>query len=476
MNITKIMIKNLFGISEYEADGKSVELGGENGAGKTSVIDAIRYALTNKSDRDYIVKNGATEGEILIETDSGLRIDRKKRNNMADYKSVKRNGTEVASPESFLKDIFTELQLSPVEFMNMDKKQQNRILLDLIEFDWDLQWIREKFGELPPDIDYGQNILTVLNDIQAENGPYYMNRREIDRNIRNKQAFVEDIGQTLPSGYTSDKWENADLGAKYRAIETIRKENETIEKAKALVENKNNKVRKFEADREISIAALDREVNARSNQIANDILKLNEQIKALGVEKDTLSDKKSDKLEIIEQKYKADIATYEAECREYEEYAVREPKDITELQEEATTIENMKSYVNEYKRMTVLQNEIAELQADSVTLTEKIERARNLPGEILQTATIPITNLTIKDGVPLIKGLPVSNLSDGEKLDLCIDIAIQNPKGLQIILIDGVEKLSTKLKNQLYAKCKAKGLQFISTRTDDSEELTVIEL
>lgn len=35
MKITKIKIKSLFGISEYEADGKNVELAGKNGTGKT---------------------------------------------------------------------------------------------------------------------------------------------------------------------------------------------------------------------------------------------------------------------------------------------------------------------------------------------------------------------------------------------------------------------------------------------------------
>lgn len=54
MKITKIKVKNLFGIAEYEADGASVELSGKNGAGKTSVIDAIRYALTNKSDESTL--------------------------------------------------------------------------------------------------------------------------------------------------------------------------------------------------------------------------------------------------------------------------------------------------------------------------------------------------------------------------------------------------------------------------------------
>lgn len=56
MKTTKIKIKNLFGISETELDGQSVEITGTNGAGKTSVIDAIRYALTNRSDRSFVLK------------------------------------------------------------------------------------------------------------------------------------------------------------------------------------------------------------------------------------------------------------------------------------------------------------------------------------------------------------------------------------------------------------------------------------
>lgn len=61
MRTTKIKIRNLFGITETELDGRSVELTGANGVGKTSVIDALRYALTNKSDRDIIVRQGEKE-------------------------------------------------------------------------------------------------------------------------------------------------------------------------------------------------------------------------------------------------------------------------------------------------------------------------------------------------------------------------------------------------------------------------------
>ena len=476
MNITKIKIKNLFGISEYEADGSSVELAGKNGAGKTSVIDAIRYALTNKSDRKYIVRRGETEGEILIETDNGLRINRKARTTQADYKSVKKDGREVGSPESFLRDIFTPLQLNPVEFISLPEKQQNAIILDMIEYPWDMQKIKEWFGEIPSWVNYDQNILAVLNDIQSENGEYFQNRQDINREMRNKRAFIEEIAQAIPAGYEVEKWEKASAGPVYQKIERIRKENEEIQKAKSLLELRDNKVRKFEADREIAKTSLAREIGARRTQIENEITRMEDQIRNLKAEKDSLAEKMADKTAVIEEQYKAAVAKYDAEVEAYAEYRDKEPQSTKELEEEAAMIENMKAHVNEYRRMQGLQSDVEILKEESELLTERIEKARSLPGEILETAKIPIAGLTIKDGVPLINGLPVSNLSDGEKLDLCIDVAIQKPNGLQIILIDGVEKLSTSVRETLYKKCKDKGLQFIATRTTDDEDLTVITL
>ncbi|MGN0246818.1 MAG: hypothetical protein ACI4DK_12765 [Lachnospiraceae bacterium] len=476
MNVTKIKIKNLFGIKEYEADGSSLELSGKNGVGKSSVIDAIRYALTNKSNREYIVRKGENEGEIIVETDTGLTIDRKVRMGMTDYKSVKQNGQEVRSPEAFLRDIFTSLQLNPVEFMNMDAKQQNAQILDMIEYPWNMDTIREWFGEIPSWVNYEQNILCVLNDIQAENGVYFQNRQDINRDIRNKRAFIEEISASIPDGYQVEKWEKADVGKIYKEIERQQKENQEIQKAKQVIENKDNKVRKFDADRQIDISILETEISNREGQIDKDIIRLQEQIKALQVEKDGLAAKKEDKLEVINKTYKANVAEFEAECKEYEKYAGAELKDTSDLSKQAEEIEQMKSHINEYRRMQRLQEEVADLQAESQRLTDKIEKARTLPGEILENCTIPIEGLTVQNGIPLINGLPISNLSDGQKLDLCVDVAIQKPNGLQIILIDGVEKLATDMREKLYQKCKDKGLQFIATRTTDDPDLTVVEL
>lgn len=476
MKTTKIKIKNLFGITETELDGKSIEITGDNGTGKTSVIDAIRYGLTNQSDRDYVIRKGESEGEIIIETDTGLYIDRKKRSNKADYKSVKENGRDVAGPESMLKTLFTPLQLDPVAFIGMSKQEQNRIILDLIEFDWDLNWIKEQFGEIPAGVDYDQNILQVLHDIQAENGAYFQNRQDINRDVRNKRAIIEEIAADIPAKYDADRWEQYDLGAAYRKLEQIREENSRIERARLFQDSYNNKLRGLDAEREISISAEKKTILAEKEMLVTTLARLKAEIESTEDKLQSLDGRLSDKLEVVESRYNEKKAGLDSDMREAKEYGEKEPTDVTALADEVGTAEAMKKHLNEYRRMRRLEEDVDLLKAESEDLTQKIELARSLPGQILETATLPVEGLSVEGGIPLINGLPVSNLSEGEKLNLCVDVALSKPNNLQIILIDGAEKLSDQNRKKLYEKCKDKGLQFIATRTTNDNELEVAYL
>ena len=76
----------------------------------------------------------------------------------------------------------------------------------------------------------------------------------------------------------------------------------------------------------------------------------------------------------------------------------------------------------------------------------------------------------------LVNGLTISNLSEGEKLMLCVDVTLSNNNSLKLILIDGVEKLSEANRNELYKICKQKSLQVIASRTTDESTLNIIEL
>lgn len=476
MKTTRIHIKNLFGISETELDGRSIEVTGSNGVGKTSIIDSIKYALTNDSSRDYVIKNGENEGEIFIETDTGLTIDRKKRVNQADYKNIRQDGKPVQSPEAFVRELFTPLQIDPIKFTQMSRQEQNRIILDLIEFNWDLNWIKEKFGEIPQGVDYQQNILQVLNDIQSEKGVYFQTRQDINREIRNKTAFISDIAKDIPQGFQAEKWEAYDLSEAYTKITKAQEYNSRIERAKLFKDSYDNKVRGYQAEMEIAVSNLKSAIAAEREQLTSEIERKKAEIKAAEDKLNSLSDKIADKTKIFESEYREKVAKLDSDIKVADEYTGKQLVDISAMQAEVKRAEEMKKHLNEYKRMKSMQNELETLEEHSKALTSKIELARELPGEILKTATIPVKGLTVKDGIPLINGLPVSNLSEGEQLQLCVDVALSKPNSLQIILIDGAEKLSEKNRLALYEKCKEKGLQFIATRTTDSDDLEVTYL
>lgn len=478
MKISKLKIKNTYGISQFELGGESVELTGSNGTGKSSVIDAIRLALTNNSKRKYIVKKGENEASVYVELDDGTTINRKKRTDKSDYKSIKdENGNEISSPETFLKDIFTPLQLEPVEFLEMSEQEQNRILLNLIKFDRDKrEFITEKFGENIDWVNYNDSILEILNQIQSKDGVYYQNREEINRNARNGQAIVNDIAKDIPENYDAEKWRNYTLSDKYEELNNLKDFNNKIDRSIDYKTNYDNTVKGFKGELDSKLAEIKNIKETKRKGLEDSILKLKNQIALYEKDLENLDNEFLVDENNAQAKYDQEIAKLSENIKIANEWASKEKKDTQTLENELKVAEEMKSHLNEYDRMKNMQENVKKLNEQSEELTKKIELARNLPGEILKEIDIPVKNMTVENGVPLVNGLTISNLSEGEKLMLCVDITLSNNNSLKLILIDGVEKLSEANRNELYKICKQKGLQVIASRTTDESTLNIIEL
>lgn len=481
MKVTKIKIKNLFGISEIELDGKSAELKGTNGTGKTSILDAIRLALMNEKNRGIVIRNGESEGEILLETDSSLSIHRKIRSEQADYKMIKEDNKVVNSPESYLKELFTPFQLNPIKFIEMNPQEQNKALLSLIEFEWDKNYIEEQFGELPVGVNYDQHILQVLDDIQSEKGYYYQARQDLNREIKIKEGNNTELIQEIPENYNSEFWRSYDFNIKYAELNKFKEENSRIERAKTFAEAYNDKIKNAELTRDNQIKMENEFIDSERNSLNDQINKYNSQILLLEEKLTNVDSGLNDKVAKINAEFEANKAKIDLDNAKAVEWLNKEIVDVTELESEVNQATEAIRHLNTYDRFKEQVATIEKLTAQSEGFTEKIGIARNLPAEILKTATIPVENLTVVNGQAMIdkgtKGvLPIGNLSDGEKLDLCVDVTLSNSQGLKIILIDGVERLSETNKNKLYAKCKIAGLQFLATQTTDSDEMEVVYL
>lgn len=527
MKISKLRISELFGITEIELGDKDYEIIGNNKLGKTCVLEAIRFAWTNKSNKKLILRKGAEKGSVFLETTTDLSIRRIKRLGQTSIDTVKDGKTPIAKKESFLKELFSEIQLNPIAFIAMPEQEQNRIILDLIVFPWDKVWIEKQFGEVCPEIDYDQNILKVLADIQADEGYYFRTRQSINREASHKRAFITELAEGLPEKYKASDWKDKLASELHVKAERIRAKNRKIEIAVAAVNSQTEKMKLFDSDKKAGLAGIETEYTAdtstlgqgysslkseiekvaieRKGILDKDILMTEEKIKriqeellAMEVERDFLDEnketvmkdafakynkatdnlrkQKSEKIEKINLEHKANIAEFKSSIDQNKTIAAGKIKSTSELMGEADYIEQMKAHIPDYNRIIVYEAEVEKLVASSQGYTDKIEKARTLPAEILTKAKLPLDNLSIENGTPLINGMPLSNMSDGEKFDFCIDVAALQKTPLNLILIDGAEKWSKENRERIYAKCKAKGIQFIATRTTADDSLIVVEV
>ena len=317
----------------------------------------------------------------------------------------------------------------------MSDKEQNKLLLNLIQFDKDKkEYITEKFGPINW-VDYNNSILEILNEIQSKDGKFYLDREEINRNIRNGNAVINDIVKDIPEHYDVEKWKNYTLSDKYEELNKIKSYNEKIDRSITYKQNYDNTVNGYKGEYDSTIANINTRKNNEKSAIEDKIKEYETKIIELKKDLENLNNKYS--IEELEAKgrFNSNVAKLEENIKVANEWGSKEKKPIEELENELKIAEQMKSHINEYDRVIEMRSKVKSLEEQSQALTDKIELARKLPGEILATAKIPVKNLTVEDGIPLVNGLPIQNLSEGEKLQLCVDVSLSDINNLKLILI-----------------------------------------
>lgn len=130
MKILKFAAENVKGIRviELSPNGESVVLSGANGAGKSSVLDAIFLTLCGG---DLPLRNGAEKGGTEI--DLGEYIVTRKKTDKTDRLIIKnKEGAVFPEPRAMLQKLVGKLTIDPLAFVKLKPRDQLDVLFQLI--------------------------------------------------------------------------------------------------------------------------------------------------------------------------------------------------------------------------------------------------------------------------------------------------------------------------------------------------------
>ena len=534
MFIKRLEIRNWIGIKELAFDpGKVNILSGKKGSGKTSTIEALEKAFTNKNNRAEVVRHGEEEATLLIQTDSGLEIERRIRPDRGDYLKIRKPGGAVPQTEAFLRKLINGDIFRPLEFVKKSPEEQAKIILNMLEIEWTKDNISAWFGEVPT-VNYDAHILQVLK--QIEQG-YFEQRESVNREIKVLEAQVQGIKNDLPPNYDGDKWRAMKVQEYYSKIAEAEEVNKKILAARNIIEGleermatiaanaesdkqtikaqqdrKRSDIREFKQFIQQKIEKNESEISRSDStvkqaeekldiELQTKIQKLKEEyaakkedarnsvLSAVGVLKGQVSEYRESlaakeqefaNIDGMEEQALANIDAQAKERIETENAKAGGAKtilkdlqeiDVQPLAAEAEEVANMQSYLREYDRMVdIIREKLAPRQESAKTLTAKIKKARELPMELLKTAAVPVPGITVDaDGKIRIGETLIDGLSDGEQLELAFRVAKAQAGELKLICLDGINKINKSDRVWIEKDMETDEYQYFVLTTEDGD-------
>lgn len=507
---------------------------GPMGSGKTSVIEAIEKTFTNKSRRTEVIKHGEEEATLFVELDDGLEIDRRLRTEKGDYLKVRKSDEGVPSTEKFLRTLVNGNIFRPLDWVNLSVKEQTKSLLSMLEINWSEQDIVNWFGDLVDDIDYSQHILLILKSIEQKYykireevnrevkelearikaiyedlpaeydgeewrtvkiGDYYKKvseAQEVNRLIDMAKSLQDGFNDKVESIKAKGEKQKANITLTYKEhIEDINDiialSNSKIERANNFIDNSNNtlenELNKLENQLESEYQALLQKYSILKDKKKREVLAaVEEQKDIIAINKNKIATKEQELKGLDEREASEKLAVDEKVNSEIEKEEIRigkassylkenQPIDIEPLQIEADHVAEMVGYLRDWDRIADIRDGIlASKQEYSAELTAKIDKARNLPGELLKTAKMPIDGISVDaDGRVRINSVLIDGLSDGEKLELAMKVAKAQCGELKLICMDKWESLDGTAQNKLLEVMTADEYQYFVTQVMNTE-------
>ena len=376
INLQAENIKRIVAI-EITPTGNVVEINGNNESGKTSLLDSIWWALAGtRSHQPMPVRDGEKEaritldlGDIIVKRE--FKVDKNKQ--VTTRILVEReDGARFPSPQKMLDDLLDSLAFDPLQFANMNAKEQYKILTAFV-----------------PDIDFDGETMAQKSD--------YDRRRDYNRDEKSNRNAADHI--QISEG---DLDNPVDVAALMAELKSANENNESLNRKKRDIQISRDRIQ-LRKDTIETLQRQKKELEAALATAEDDLTNAKAESKELG----TVS--KSDFKE-----------------------TVMVEKLINDADQINRDIDRQTSNRARKEELTRLADDAKKL-ADE--LTAKMDARTKRIHDAIASADMPVEGLELKDGAAYLKGIPLEQASQARQLELSCAIAMRGENKLRVILI-----------------------------------------
>ncbi len=416
MHVSRIIINNILGVEHMDiTPGIVTQITGQNGTGKSSVLNAIKSTMKGGHDAT-LLRAGAEKGEVVLILDDGTEIKKTVTSEKSDLKVKGPNGNGGVRLLDGLRDV---IGVNPVEFLTAEPKEQLQILLDSIDFELTDEELEEAVGFK------ARRAGSALETIEALHKSTFEERTGINRDIKAKRATHSQLCETVPTNVVDDPT--------------------------AEIERLNADLTRIEEQRDHAKRLTDTEKNTALTEAAR---------------------VRDEEIEKIRKTYDNSYNTITATANTaYDDANVRYDSAASPIKQRIAALQEQLTQKGRFEQQRAIiaqmEAELETLEVDAARKTKALDNLATLKAKKMET--MPFPNLKIVDGRMFIGEVPFERLNTAEQVKFALNLAIRRSGELKLICVDGLELLDPARYEKLIDSVKTLAdYQLIATRVSDT--------
>lgn len=464
---TQIEVVNIMGIEQLKfVPGNVTIVSGRNGAGKTSVLEAIRSVLKGGHDAS-LLRSGAEKGSVRVLLDDGTEMLKTVTKESSNLRVVHPVAGRVSKGQALIDSLVDSLGVDPMALLNCPASKRAEYLADIMALDVPEPAIREAAGR-PVAVGKLPAGASGLDRLEAVREALYDERTGVNRTAKDKRVTAGQLRETLPpDGATA----GADL-AELRAVRAELAEQLSVAEKDAAAKRKTTEKDAATA-REKAVEAIKANAQAELDAIREDA---QERIRAIERERDSALERVKER---AREQAEAKAAEERAVCAEAE----RQEREVLEsvramlggaIAEQDTIVALAEAAEKEHARaektreiLAAAERDADKAEADSKALTEALERIDALKASLLEK--LPIKGLEIREGAVFVDGLPFERVNSARQIEVAFQVAKLRAGKVGLIVADGLERFDEETYRTFEAAAASAGLQFVVGRVGRGE-------